>query len=44
MDCKVLNIEKYFLTRKDPKDLFKNIQEMSNEELREIVTILLNQV
>ena len=37
MDWEIRKIEKYYLTKKDPKFLYKNIEHMTPEELRDIV-------
>ena len=37
MDWEVREIEKYYLTKKDPKFLYKNIEHMTPQELRDIV-------
>lgn len=42
MDWEIRKIEKYFLTKKDPKYLYKNIEQMTPEELKEIVLYILN--
>lgn len=38
MDWEVRKIEKYYLTEKDPKNLYKNIEDMTPQELKEIVS------
>ena len=42
MDWEIRKIEKYFLTKKDPQYLYKNIEQMTPEELKEIVLYILN--
>lgn len=37
MDWEIRKIEKYYLTQKDPKLLYKNVESMTPQELREIV-------
>ena len=37
MDWEVREIEKYYLTKKDPKFLYKNVEHMTPQELRDIV-------
>lgn len=37
MDYQIRQIEKYYLTEKDPKNLYKNIEKMTPAELKEIV-------
>ena len=37
MDWEVREIEKYFLTKKDPKNLYTNVKNMTHQELRDIV-------
>lgn len=37
MDWEIRKIEKYYLTQKDPKNLYKNVKQMTPTELREIV-------
>ena len=37
MDWEIREIEKYYLTKKDPKNLYENIKNMTPEELKEIV-------
>jgi hypothetical protein len=37
MDWEVREIEKYYLTKKDPKYLYQNIKNMTPAELKEIV-------
>ncbi len=37
MDWEVREIEKYNLTKKDPKNLYQNIKNMTPAELKEIV-------
>ena len=37
MDWQVREIEKYYLTKKDPKFLYKNVEHMTPQELRDIV-------
>ena len=39
MDWQVREIEKYYLTKKDPKFLYKNVEHMTPQELRDIVKI-----
>ena len=39
MDWQVREIEKYYLTKKDPKFLYKNVEHMTPQELRDIVEI-----
>ena len=38
MDWEVREIEKYYLTKKDPKFLYKNVEHMTPQELRDIVS------
>ena len=40
MDWQVREIEKYYLTKKDPKFLYKNVEHMTPQELRDIVKII----
>ena len=40
MDWEVREIEKYYLTKKDPKFLYKNVEHMTPQELRDIVNII----
>ena len=42
MDWEVREIEKYYLTKKDPKFLYKNVEHMTPQELRDIVYQILN--
>lgn len=37
MDWEVREIEKYYLEKKDPKFLYKHVEHMTPEELRDIV-------
>ena len=37
MDREIREIEKYYLTKKDPKNLYENIKNMTPAELKEIV-------
>ena len=37
MDWQVREIEKYYLTKTDPKFLYKNVAHMTPQELRDIV-------
>ena len=37
MDWEVRELEKYYLTKKDPKFLYKNVEHMTPQELRDIV-------
>ena len=37
MDWEIRKIEKYYLEKKDPKNLYKNVEDMTPQELREIV-------
>ena len=37
MDWEVREIEKYYLKKKDPKCLYKNVEHMTPQELRDIV-------
>ena len=37
MDWEIREIEKYYLTKKDPKNLYENIKNMTPAELKEIV-------
>ena len=37
MDWQVREIEKYYLTKKDPKFLYKNVEHMTPQELQDIV-------
>lgn len=37
MDWEVRKIEKYYMTKKDPKNLYKNVESMTPEELKDIV-------
>ena len=37
MDWEIREIEKYYLTKKDPKFLYKNVEHMTPQELRDIV-------
>ena len=41
MDWQVREIEKYYLTKKDPKFLYKNVEHMTPQELRDIVKIFI---
>ena len=41
MDWQVREIEKYYLTKKDPKFLYKNVEHMTPQELRDIVNIFI---
>ena len=41
MDWQVREIEKYYLTKKDPKFLYKNVEHMTPQELRDIVKNIL---
>ena len=41
MDWEVRKIEKYYLEKKDPKNLYKNVEDMTPQELREIVFYLI---
>ena len=38
MDWEVREIEKYYLTKKDPKFLYKNVEHITPQELRDIVS------
>ena len=38
MDWEVREIEKYYLEKKDPKFLYKNVEHMTPQELRDIVS------
>jgi len=38
MDWEIREIEKYYLSKKDPKFLYKNIDHMTPQELRDIVS------
>ena len=40
MDWEVREIEKYYLTKKDPKFLCKHVEHMNPHELRDIVSII----
>ena len=40
MDWEVREIEKYYLEKKDPKFLYKNVEHMTPQELRDIVSKL----
>ena len=42
MDWEVREIEKYFLTKKDPKNLYNNVKNMTPQELRDIVKYINN--
>ena len=42
MDWEVREIEKYYLTQKDPKYLYKNVEHMTPQELRDIVINIIN--
>ena len=42
MDWEVREIEKYYLTKKDPKFLYKNVEHMTPQELRDIVNHKIN--
>ena len=42
MDWEVREIEKYFLTKKDPKNLYNNVKNMTPQELRDIVKYIYN--
>ena len=44
MDWEVREIEKYYLTKKDPKFLYKNVEHMTPQELRDIVSNILNKI
>ena len=48
MDWEVREIEKYYLTKKDPKFLYKNVEHMTPQELRDIVnhkiTLIINYI
>ena len=39
MDWEVREIEKYYMTKKDPKLLYKHVEHMTPQELRDIVSI-----
>ena len=39
MDWEVREIEKYYMTNKDPKLLYKHVEHMTPQELRDIVSI-----
>ena len=39
MDWEIREIEKYYLSKKDPKFLYKNVEHMTPEELKDIVSI-----
>ena len=39
MDWEIREIEKYYLSKKDPKFLYKNVEHMTPEELKNIVSI-----
>ena len=40
MDWEVREIEKYYLSKKDPKFLYKNVEHMTPQELKYIVSII----
>ena len=40
MDWEVREIEKYYLTKKDPKLLYKHVEHMNPQELLDIVSII----
>ena len=40
MDWEVREIEKYYLSKKDPKFLYKNVEHMTPQELKDIVSII----
>ena len=42
MDWEIREIEKYYLTKKDPKFLYKNVEHMTPQELRDIVSNIFN--
>ena len=44
MDWEVREIEKYFLTKKDPKNLYNNIKNMTPQELRDIVKYIITYI
>ena len=44
MDWEIREIEKYYLTKKDPKFLYKNVEHMTPQELRDIVSNILNKI
>ena len=37
MEWEIRKIEKYYIEKKDPKNLYKNVEDMTPQELREIV-------
>ena len=44
MDWEVREIEKYFLTKKDPKNLYNNVKNMTPQELRDIVKYIITYI
>ena len=44
MDWEIREIEKYYLTKKDPKFLYKNVEHMTPQELRDIVSNIFNKL
>ena len=38
MDWEIREIEKYYLSKKDPKFLYKNVEHMTPQELQDIVS------
>ena len=42
MDWEVREIEKYYMTKKDPKFLYKHVEHMTPQELRDIVSTYYN--
>ena len=37
MDWEIREIEKYYLTKKDPKFLYKNVEHMTPQKLKNII-------
>ena len=44
MDWEIREIDKYYLTKKDPKFLYKNVEHMTPQELRDIVSNNFNKI
>lgn len=44
MDWQVRQIEKYYLSKKDPKFLYKNVEHMTPQELRDIVSNIFSNI
>ena len=41
MDWQIREIEKYYLTKKDPKFLYKHVEHMTPQELKDIVSYII---